>query len=147
MADAPVNIRDEFRNTTDGWIGVVQFVGPHREPKGTAVEPHGVVWLNEEEQILTANAPKVDEDNPFANGQLELVSKGVEIRSRRPYGAQAIPVTKAEPEEAAEPKVEEETGGAPAPAGEPAEGTRAPGEEVGTPDAKPEGRRRRKVAA
>ena len=162
MADAPPNVRDEFRNTTDGWIGVVQFVGPHREPKGTAVEPHGTVWLNEEEQILTANAPKNDEDNPFVErtvkGEadepdqtlppvLELVTKGVEIRSRRPYGAQSVPVVKARDEVVDEPKVEEETGGAPAPEGEPVEGTRAPGEEVGTPAAKPEGRRRRKVAA
>jgi hypothetical protein len=24
----PTNLRDEFRNTTDGFVGVVQFVGP-----------------------------------------------------------------------------------------------------------------------
>lgn len=150
MADT--NVRDEFRNTTDGWIGVVQFVGPHREPKGTAVDPHGTVWLNEDEQILTANAPKRDEDNPFvprkvqdpesgelvdAPAMLELVSRGTEIRSRRPFGANpGAPVEQPE-----------ETGAAPAPEGEPAEGERAAGEEVATPDVVPAGRARRKATA
>jgi hypothetical protein len=132
--DTATNVRDEFRNTTDGWIGVVQFVGPHREPKGTAVEPHGTVWLNEDEQILTANAPKADADNPFvprsvvgedgelvdAPPMLELVSRGTEIKSRRPYG-----INPGAPE----------TGAAPVPESEPAEGQRAAGEEVATPAA------------
>jgi hypothetical protein len=136
--DTASNVRDEFRNTTDGWIGVIQMVGPHREPKGTAVEPHGTVWLNEEEQILTANAPRADEDNPFANGQLELVSRGAEIKSRRPFGAEGIALAAKSRE-----VVEEETGAAPTPEGEPAEGEHAAGEEVATPEAQPAGRRRR----
>jgi hypothetical protein len=142
--DTATNIRDEFRNTTDGFIGVVQFVGPHREPKGTAVEPHGTVWLNEDEQILTANAPRSDADNPFVNGTLELVTKGREMRSRRPYGEQATTV-----EAEAEAETEAETGAPPEPAGEPEKGSHTTGEEVATPAAmrpKPEAatpRRRR----
>jgi hypothetical protein len=125
----PTNLRDEFRNTTDGFVGVVQFVGPHREPKGVSVDPHGTVWLNEDEQILTANAPRSDDDNPFVNGTLELVTRGREVRSRRPYGEQAQ--TAVETDTAPE----EETGSPAEPAGAPEEGSHAAGEEVATPQA------------
>jgi hypothetical protein len=68
---------------------------------------------------------------------LQLRTRGVEIKSRRPFGADAQEPDVAE---------QEETGAAPLPEGEPAEGTRPPEEEVATPTVVPEGRRRRKPA-
>lgn len=127
-------VRDEFINVSDGWVGVVQL-GIHGEPRGAAVEPRGNVWLSEEEQILTANAPRRDEDNPFVNGCLELRTRGVEIKSRRPYGEVPKPTVE-----------EEETGAAPAPEGEPEKGSLAPGEEVATPEA-PKARMRPRARA
>lgn len=146
MATGTLTAKDEFRNTTDGWIGAVAF-GKHGEHSGIAVEPGGTVWLTEDEQILTANAPRADEDNPFlprpfqrrdpqtgdvleegVRPQLELVRKGVQARNRRPFGAQATPV--------------EETGATVADGEPAAEGESAAGEEVATPDAVPRRRRR-----
>lgn len=150
MATGTLTSKDEFRNTTDGWIGAV-VLGTHGEHQGIAVEPHGVVWLSEEEQILTANAPRSDEDNPFLpraferrdpNTQdvveegirppLELVRRGVEIKNRRPFGAQALEEEVATP---VEPDDDEEQAAE--------EGSQAPEEEVATPDAAPARRRRR----
>jgi hypothetical protein len=156
MASTPaLGVRDEFVNTTEGWIGAVK-IGPHGEQRGMAIGPHGNVWLSEDEQILTANAPRADADNPFLERTippeepgglvtklpplLQLRTKGVEIKSRRPFGADAQ-----EPEQPDEAE-QEETGAAPLPEGEPAEGTRPAEEEVATPNVVPEGKRRRKAA-
>lgn len=138
MAFTPtIGIRDEFVNTTPGWVGAVQ-IGPHGEQAGIAIEPNGSVWLTEDEQILTANAPRSDADNPFiprveqpmnADDEVKthqpvlvLRTKGAEIKSRRPFGEQA--------------QVDHsETGAAPIPQGDAIEGEHAAGEEVGTPAA------------
>jgi hypothetical protein len=56
--------KQQFRNNTGGWIGAVQ-IGVKGDEQGVAVEPGGTVWLSEAEQILTANAPRRPEDNPF----------------------------------------------------------------------------------
>lgn len=56
--------KQQFKNTTGGWIGVT-VIGPRGEDRGAAVEPDGTVWLSEQEQILTANASRRPEDNPF----------------------------------------------------------------------------------
>jgi hypothetical protein len=152
MATTPqLGIRDEFVNTTEGWVGAVQ-IGPHGEQAGVPVAPGGNIWLTEDEQILTANAPRDDADNPFIArlGEpenpdepqptlppaLQLRTRGVEIKSRRPFGADAQPDV----------DEEEETGAPPLPEGEPEEGSRPPAEEVATPEAVPESRRRRKPA-
>lgn len=131
MASGSLKQKDEFRNTSSGWCGAVTIDG-RGDHHGTAVAPGETIWLSEEEQIATANAPRKDEDNPFANGTFELVSRGAEVRNRRPYG-----------EKAGGP-VEEETGATPAPTDDPVEGSPAPGEEVATPKAT-RGRPRRVV--
>lgn len=136
MATGSLKQKDEFRNESQGWCGAVSIDG-RGDHHGTAVAPGDTVWLSEEEQIATANAPRADADNPFANGTFVLVSRGAEVRNRRPYGEQ-----KGGPVEPAEP--EEETGATPAPADEPVEGQAAPGEEVATPKAT-RGRPRRVV--
>jgi len=151
MATATLGTRDEFVNTTTGWIGAVQ-IGPHGQQKGIAVAPGQSVWLTEDEQILTANAPRGDEDNPFlprrvvefdedgkdrtvdAPPMLQLRTRGIEVRNRRPFGADAVTQTPEEPEEPEPEEPEEETGAPAQPDGEPVEGRRAAGEEVGTPD-------------
>lgn len=54
----------EFKNQTNGWLGVVTL--DHKgEEKGVSIEPHGTAWLSEAEVILTARAPRLPEDNPF----------------------------------------------------------------------------------
>lgn len=144
-----LGVRDEFVNSSDGWIGVVQ-IGPHGEQKGTAVEPQGSVWLTEDEQILTANAPHSDEDNPFTNGTLQLRTRGANVKNRRPYGADVAKphIVAEEPEVEPVTPEQEETGATPAPAEEPELGQAAAGEEVATPQAamrpkpKPTARRR-----
>lgn len=129
--------KDEFVNTSDGWVGATQLK-PNGEARGIAVEPGGSVFLSEEEQILTANAPRDDADNPFANGAFVLARRAVEVAQRRPWGAHVAPKEPDEtPLEPAEEDTgaEEETGATPAPQEEPPEGERAPGEEVATPEA------------
>jgi hypothetical protein len=56
--------KQQFRNQTSGWLGV-SVIGPKGDENGVSVEPNGTVWLSEQEQILTANAPRDPKDNPF----------------------------------------------------------------------------------
>jgi hypothetical protein len=56
--------KEQFQNMSGGFIGAV-VIGPKGDEKGIPVEPNGTVWLSEEEQILTANAPRLAKDNPF----------------------------------------------------------------------------------
>lgn len=126
--ETTIATKDEFVNTSDGWIGAVQ-IDHNGRAHGISVEPGGSVFLSEEEQILTANAPRMDEDNPFINGALKLRTRAVEIRNRRPFGAHPG----REPEEP-------ETGAPPEPEGPAEQGSAAAGEEVATPKAV--GRRR-----
>ena len=75
----------EFTNTSAGVCGVT-IIEPGGKPKGIAVKPGDTVWLTEEEQILTANAPRKPEDNPFVNGTLTLATEPQDIANRRPIG-------------------------------------------------------------
>lgn len=146
-------IRSEFENVSPGVVGVV-VVDDEGKRQGIAVKPNETVWLSEDEEIATANAPRRDEDNPFAKGWLVLKTPAAEIKSRRPIGSttegiaparESVPV----PEPAA-PEVEgnepvdppreerppqEEVGAPPLPEGDPEHGVRAPHEEVGVPEA------------
>jgi hypothetical protein len=61
---APQIEKQQFQNQSGGYVGVV-VIGVKGEDRGIAVEPDGYVWLSEEEQRLTANAPRRPEDNPF----------------------------------------------------------------------------------
>lgn len=196
--------KSEFKNVTEGFIGVSVKDPASGRMRGISVQAGGTVWLDEDEQRATANAPRRDEDNPFTNGSLELLTKATAVANRRPIGDSSSPQpqeasaagqeppadaaegsggedsapeesseageaesgeTAPEPEEkpqeeppaapegSREPTKEEqeasaraaaarqrppaanETGAAPAPKGKPAQGTRAPSEEVGTPEA------------
>jgi hypothetical protein len=78
--------KSEFENTTGGYIGVQAKKPDGTGFNGIAVRPNGRVWLDEEEQIATANAPRDDANNPFENGNLKLVTPAKEIANRRKIG-------------------------------------------------------------
>lgn len=61
---SPVSEKQEFQNQSGGWLGVV-VIGPKGDDRGVSVAPGASVWLSEEEQVLTANAPRRAADNPF----------------------------------------------------------------------------------
>lgn len=141
-------MKAQFRNRTTGYVGV-NVINEEGKEHGAAVDPGGTVWLSEREQMMTANAPRKPENNPFVGGHpdggpaLELITELRPIgagESDRPIGAH---LSGDEPEEKAEgrPKSRsrrrqsEETGAAAAPKGDAAEGSFATGEEVGDPEA------------
>lgn len=153
------DIRTEFENVSDGVVGAV-VLDEHGRSKGIPVKPGEFVWLSEREEILTANAPKRDADNPFTNGSLSVKTRSTEVLNRRPIGSRDVvgdavtPVASPEPEEPMldegnepqpPPREErpaiEEVGAPPLPEGDPAHGVRAPGEEVGTPEVVASGKR------
>lgn len=80
--------KTEFRNDSGGITGVVT-IEPGGKEVGIPVQPGATVWLSEDEQIATANAPVRDEDNPFINGTLTKVTDAADIRNRRPIGDNA----------------------------------------------------------
>jgi hypothetical protein len=172
--------KQEFRNATPGTIGVVVIQGGKEVALPLVSE--ATIWLSEDDQIATANAPARDEDNPFVSGALVAVGKPQGVRNRRPIGtpdnttddeatkrqreqaeaaarkkaadakAAAEAQQKAEQERLAEGQkqaqaggrppqkqpprqTQDETGAPPQPQGSPAQGSRAAGEEVGTPEA------------
>jgi hypothetical protein len=164
--------KTEFQNASPGIIGVVTLE-PGGKEVAIPVKPGATVWLSEDEQIATANAPQRDEDNPFVNGQLVKVTDASDIKNRRPIGDNAESPEAAEQKRVAEEnaarikaqneqqakeeaarlaegqkqatqggktpprQAPEETGAAPQPQGASAQGSRAAGEEVGTPEAVP----------
>src|SRR4051812_27314693 len=77
--------KSEFRNDSGGFIGVVT-IEPNGKENPIPIAPGAAVWLSEDEQIATANAPLRDEDNPFANGNLVKVTDAKDIKNRRPIG-------------------------------------------------------------
>ena len=145
--------QSKFRNSGKGVVGVVKLDLDGR-PKGKAVYPGDFVWLTEYEQILTANAPRNESDNPFTNGSLTLEVRGSEMRTTRPIGDEqdpaAPPQPPAQPEElreeiveeqapAAEPPPPPQTGAGEQPQGDPPQGQRAENEEVADEDKKTDG--------
>lgn len=133
--------RSEFRNVSGHVIGVVTR-RDNNNMKSLALMPDDSIWLDEEEQIATANAPRFDEDNPFENGDLELVTKAKQILNRRRIGYTEQPqvlaseASDAEPPEEGtegEPDAEEESDPAGS-GGSPEEAPTAPPEGQGDDD-------------
>jgi len=108
--------KDEFENVGTYTVGVTTITA-RGEYKGVAVRPGDRVWLTQEEQILTANAPRSDAANPLANGMLKLIAEGGNLLNRRPL----------------RPSTEEEVATVVAQSEDAPEGTRPPTEEVATP--------------
>lgn len=120
----PTITKDQFRNDSGGVAGAIVLDGTGQ--KSIAVLPGDTVWLTEDEQALTANAPRREEDNPFINGTFSLIAEGKNIKHARPLR----PVTIEDPI-----VLGTEVGAPPVATGEPAEGSRPAGEEVATPQA------------
>ena len=107
MSTTTADTRTEFENVSSGVIGVV-VIEDHKR-KGVPLKPGETVWLTQEEEIATANAPKRDEDNPFAKGWLAVKTLPSQVLNRRPIGSHATM-----PEDAPTPK----------PSGEQADGSK-----------------------
>lgn len=82
--------KTEFLNRTPMIQGACRIISG--EEKGVPVAPGETVWLTEEEQEVTAAAPRQSKDNPFIAGSapdggvvLEAVTTG------RPIGSRPIP--------------------------------------------------------
>jgi hypothetical protein len=76
--------KSEFINDSAGTCGIT--VLENGEPKAIALKPGKRILLSAQEQILTANAPQEDKDNPFTNGTLRLVTPAKDIANRRAIG-------------------------------------------------------------
>lgn len=59
-----MELKRKFINTSPGWVGYVS-IQPDGKPKGMSVGPGEGVWLSEDEERLTAEAPQLAGDNPF----------------------------------------------------------------------------------
>lgn len=150
--------RTEFANVSPGVVGVT-LIDDEGRRKGGVVKPGETIWLSREECIATANAPRRDEDNPFAKGWLERRTVPADVENRRTFGWEgettaASPGPSADasekldqgntpvaPPREEKPAIPDEVGAPPLPVGDPATGVRSPGEEVGTPDVVPSGKR------
>jgi hypothetical protein len=126
-----------------------------RKMKSLALAPHATIWLSEEEQIATANACRKDEDNPFVNGDLELLTPATVVANRRPIGFSEHP----QPDQATATQADAgagdpggDTGGTPEGSLEPAGGepepasAEEPPKAAEEPEAAPEGARNRTKA-
>lgn len=87
----------KFQNTSPGVAGAVKL-DLDGKPQGVPVRPKGEVWLTEQEQILTANAPRNEQDNPFTNGTFTLIAKGSELGNQRPIGDDQNPQGTSDPD-------------------------------------------------
>lgn len=100
-------VKSKFRNSGKGVVGVV-VIGLDGKPEGIPVQPGAFCWLTEEEQVLTANAPANDSDNPFENGSLTLEVRGSEANTARKIGEDQEPAAPvAQPAAPAEPEPED----------------------------------------
>lgn len=148
--------KSKFTNVSGGVAGAVQL-DHEGHAKGVAIFPGESIWLTEQEEVLTANAPRNESDNPFTNGSLRLDVRAVDAGHARPIGSkmdQPMEERPPLPPEASEgdpesidlkvetgapndpPKQPEpeppaaDTGAPPAPTGEPVAGQRQPTEEA-----------------
>src|SRR4051794_18176475 len=64
--------KQQFHNETGGYLGVV-VLSPKGEEVGVSIPPDGYVFLSEDEQRLTASAPRNPKDNPFIEQEFETI--------------------------------------------------------------------------
>jgi hypothetical protein len=151
----------KFENPTQGWVGAV-ILDDDNKPKGMPVEPGGSIWLSKAEERLTAEAPRMADDNPFTKpwrevtefsengeprawndhvGVLRLSDEPArEIVSDRYTPSQdLVAQADVEPErqgdQEQQPAEQEITGAPPLPQQPPVQGKPAPDEHVATPEA------------
>lgn len=78
----------KFINPTGGFVGANIF-GPDGKPTSIPVEPGGEVWLTPEEERMTAEAPRLSQDNPFVKEweePVEFDSFGEVVRTVTRHG-------------------------------------------------------------
>lgn len=132
--------KSKFRNTSGGVAGAVTL-DANNQARGVPVYPDESIWLTEMEQMLTANAPRNEVDNPFTDGTFTLEVRSEDATHARPIGdlqdveaanRQAEIDAQVRANLAAEDEIEirEETGAAAPPEGPAPEGQRAEHEEV-----------------
>lgn len=95
-----------YENVSQHVVGVIKLREYDGKPNGIGVKPGDRVWLNTVEIRLTGNAPKRAEDNPLANGELNLVNEDreaatAELPSEVP--TEEVPEVPAAPETKQEP--------------------------------------------
>ena len=77
--------KDRFVNRSGGWLGaLVRAPGTLSGFKGISLYPGQEIDLDEEEQAMTANAPRDPRANALANGNLALIAEGMDFKGRRP---------------------------------------------------------------
>lgn len=137
--------RKEFRNNTEGYIGVIQYA-PNGDEKAIAVAPGDVVWLNESEVELTSRAPKSAADNPFIEQRRPIRDEDGEIVDYEPITPltlntekRANPLRPEAQREVSRQRMQPARGVA-------AEGSNASDEEIGTPGAQSTSAKRRRRA-
>lgn len=123
------DMKQEFENTSPGWLGATVIHGRNQDPRAIPVEPGGRIFLSREEQLLTSRAHQRDEDSPFKNGLTPISQPGHTPSDR------LIPYDEMVAEQAQQPPVEEITGVEPQPAGTAGVGVQAATEIPGTPEA------------
>lgn len=134
----------KFINPTAGWVGANVF-GADGKPTAIAVEPGGEVWLTEEEERMTAEAPRLAADNPFVKEWDEVVETDTFGEPVRTVTRQGVLVLAEEPPrptasdrfipERAQPAEPEEVVGTETAAQPPVQGQPSEGEVIGTPEA------------
>lgn len=151
----------KFENPTQGYVGAT-ILDDDNKPKGMPVEPGGSIWLSQAEERLTAEAPRLAENNPFTKPWKRVTEVGtsgepiawedcvgVLVLSEEPArtilsdrfipSAQETPAAvvepEVEPERTGEQDIEETTGAPPLERQPPVEGKPSPDETVATPDA------------
>lgn len=98
-----------YENVSQHVVGVIKLREYDGKPNGIGIKPGDRVWLNTVEIRLTGNAPKRAEDNPLANGELNLVTEDrdaetAELPSEVPVKeVTPTPETEQEPPSPAEP--------------------------------------------
>lgn len=93
-----------FENTTAGWVGAIKLMR-NGDRRAVAIEPHGRIELTEEEQQLTADAPRNAADSPFEPKEYasydeagEVVEQGVRPALREVTEERETPAKREAPE-------------------------------------------------
>lgn len=81
--------QSKFTNVSGGVAGAVKL-DHEGHAAGVAVFPNESVWLTEKEEILTANAPRNEADNPFVNGTFRCDVKSADAGHSRPIGSKHV---------------------------------------------------------
>jgi hypothetical protein len=89
--------KSKFKNVSGGVAGAIQL-NHEGKAAGVPVFPNESIWLTEQEEVLTANAPRNESDNPFTNGTFELEVRAEQAAHARPIGSSREPAPASDPQ-------------------------------------------------